>query len=124
MNSVSPSAQLSIEDILRRVLAPQLGDEGSDRIGDIQVIGDDHYRVLGSLSLRVLAKRLEVELPDESIATVAGFIQRHNERLPRTGDTAPFDRFLLEVTNQVDNETWIDVRGTSHASEDEAENRS
>ena len=106
------------------MLAPRRGDEDSNRTDDIQTLGNDHYRVLGSSSLRVLAKRLEVDQPDESIATVAGYIQRHNERLPRTGDTAPFDRFQLVVTDQIDNETWIEVRGVGQTPEGPAENRS
>ena len=112
---------LSIEDILRRVLAPRLGEEGSDRPDEIVAVGRDHYRVLGSLSLRVLAKRLDVDQPDETVATVAGFIQRHNERLPRTGDTAPFDRFELVVTDQADSETWIEVRSKENLSAGAAE---
>jgi len=108
---------VSIEDILQRVLAPRQGDEDALRPEAIQILGEQHYRVLGSLSLRVLAKRLDVELPEESVATVAGYIQRHNERLPRVGDTAPFHQFELIVSDQTTEETWIDVRlaGSDHA---------
>tara|TARA_R110002049_G_scaffold2750_8_gene22264 strand:+ start:215867 stop:217147 length:1281 start_codon:yes stop_codon:yes gene_type:complete len=112
---------LSIEDILRRVLAPRMGEEESSQAEEIQVLGNDCYRVLGSLSLRVLAKRLDVELPDESIATVAGYIQRINERLPRTGDSASFHHYELVVTDQVDDETWIDVRPESTTPESSPE---
>ena len=108
---------LSIEDILRRVLAPRLGEEESASAEEIQVVGNDSYRVRGSLSLRVLAKRLEVDPPDESVATVAGFIQRNNERLPRTGDSALFHHYELMVTEQVDDETWIEVRPAPPASD-------
>ena len=100
---------LSVDDILRRILAPRKGRDEVDE-ASIQQIDTDHYRVSGSASLRVLAKRLAIELPEEGIATVAGYIQRQNERLPREGDTALLDRYELRVIEQQDNVTWIDVR--------------
>ncbi len=100
---------LSVDDILRRILAPRTGRDEVDE-ASIQQLDADHYRVSGSASLRVLAKRLAIELPEEGIVTVAGYIQRQNERLPRKGDTAFLDRYELCVIEQQDNVTWIDVR--------------
>ncbi len=89
---------LSVDDILCRVLeAP------------IRQVETDRYRVRGSESLPLLAKRLAVALPEEGIATVAGYIQRQNERRPREGDTAVLDRYELRVVQQDDRVTWIEV---------------
>lgn len=100
---------LSIDDILCRALAP-IGDHSLQGESSIQQIDVDHYRVAGSLSLRRLAKRLSIDFAGEGITTVAGLIQRHNERLPRVGDVAPMDRFVLTVLeDQDDDALWISV---------------
>lgn len=112
---------LSADDILRRVLAPRKGRDEVDE-ASIQQLETDRYRVSGSASLRVLAKRLSIELPEEGIATVAGYIQRHNERLPREGDRAVLDRYELCVIEQQNNVTWIDVRPLDRS--DDVEGRS
>ena len=102
---------LSIDDILRRILAPRRGrDEESGGPASIQQVGEERFRVSGWASLRTLAKRLAVELPEENIATVSGYIQRSNERLPREGDRAVLGKFELTVVEQKDDATWIDVQ--------------
>ncbi|MCG8653306.1 MAG: CNNM domain-containing protein [Pirellulales bacterium] len=100
---------LSIDDILRRVLAPRRGNDETLGEAAIQELGPDHFRVAGSASVRNLSKRLGVEVPDERSVTVTGFIQHHNERLPRVGDEAPLDRFRLEVVEEGPEGIWIDV---------------
>lgn len=103
---------LSIDDILRGVLAPRRGDEETPGEGlAIQETGDDEFLVLGSVSLRKLCKRLGIEATDESmVVTVGGFIQRHNERLPRVGDSARLGRFELTVKEESEDGIWIELR--------------
>ncbi len=109
---------LSIDDILRRILAPTDDDTMLGELA-IQNMGDDHYRVAGTVSVRSLAKRLGIEVAGEGIITVAGLIQRHNERLPRSGDSAPMDRFTLTVMDtQGENLLWINVQPTAGLAED------
>jgi CBS domain containing-hemolysin-like protein len=100
---------LSTDDILRVVLAPRRGRDEVDE-ASIQELAADCYRVNGSASLRALAKRLSLEIPEEGIATVAGYMQRHNERRPREGDRAVLGRFELIVSEAQENEVWIDVQ--------------
>ncbi len=96
---------LSVDDILRHVLAPRKGvDEVDEAL--IQKIDADHYRVSGAASLRALAKRLGIESPEGGVATVAGYIQRHNERRPRPGDRAVLDRYELRVIEQQAGVAW------------------
>ena len=92
---------LSIDRIFHRMLAPQHDHpEETDDPMAIELIGPEHYRGGGSVSLRSLAKQLGIEERDESIATVAGFIQRHNERLPRMGDQAILGDYQLSVVEE------------------------
>jgi CBS domain containing-hemolysin-like protein len=111
---------VSIDHILRHVLAPRQGaDANFFGTADVQQIAPDHYRVLGTASVRSLAKQLGIDVSGEGITTVAGFIQRHNERLPRQGDTAPMGRFTLTVIEQQDDAIWIAVQATPSALEDQ-----
>ena len=112
---------ISVDDILRRVLAPRRGKDDELRgAAAITEIGADRYRVLGSVSLRRLVKRLGIETPVENIATVAGFIQRQTERLPRVDDSAVLDRYVLTVVEQQDELTWVEVAPAQQTSDDAA----
>ncbi len=101
---------LSIDDILRRGLDPRRAADESIEEAAFQEIAPGRFRVLGSMSLRRLAKRLGMETPDESVTTVVGFIQRNNERLPRVGDAAELGTFLLAIVEQSPRETWVEVQ--------------
>jgi CBS domain containing-hemolysin-like protein len=113
-----PIGALSIDDILRRVLAPRSGDNELPGDTAIEKLGENHYRVLGSLSFRHLTKQLEIEPTDDAVTTVAGFIQRQNSRLPRVGDSTPLGRFILTVVEEGPDAVLIDV--TLNASGGEA----
>lgn len=105
-----PIGALSIDDILRRILAPRRADDELPGETAIEKLAADHYRVLGSLSLRHLTRQLEIDAPDDAVTTVAGFIQRQNSRLPRVGDSAPLDRFTLTVVEESPNGVCIEVK--------------
>ncbi|MGI9474706.1 MAG: CNNM domain-containing protein, partial [Rubripirellula sp.] len=110
---------VSIDGIMRRVLAPR---HQEDLFGEavIQEVATEHYRVSGSVSVRELSKRLGAETPGEAITTVAGLIQRQNERLPRTGDQATLGDYVLTVLDSEEDGIWIDV--VKDESESEAVN--
>ncbi|TWU04388.1 CNNM domain-containing protein [Stieleria varia] len=102
---------LSIERIFRHILA-QSGGGPEQMLGEsyIDTIGEGHHQTMGSTSFRAVAKRLGVEVSDESIATVAGYIQRSNERLPRVGDTAILEPYEMVVMQETDGELTIELK--------------
>jgi len=110
----------TIDDILSRVFAARQ-DFDDEVLGEasFQELAPDHYRVYGSVSARALAKRLNIESREEGVTTVAGLIQRHNERLPRVGDRAPLDRFSLEVVEAVDSGVWVEVKAVETVASEE-----
>jgi CBS domain containing-hemolysin-like protein len=99
---------VSIDAVMRSILAPR---HEEDPFGEvmIQEIAENHYRVSGLVSVRALAKRLGVSVAEEGINTVAGYIQRNNERLPRMGDTARLGDYRLTVLEAEDDGIWIDI---------------
>lgn len=102
---------LSTDRIFRRILAPHSYENVSgDTALAMKDMGDGSWQVSGSMPLRQLAKFLQEELADESIATVAGYLQRTNERLPRVGDQALLGGYQLSLLDQVENESTIEVR--------------
>ncbi|MCO8120335.1 CNNM domain-containing protein [Stieleria sp. TO1_6] len=117
---------LSTDRIFRRMLGPEHHqfEELPNAIA-IEQVDRDRYRVLGSVSVRQLAKHLQVAIPDESVATVAGFIQRQNERLPRIGDQAPLGDCWLTVVEESEGGLWIEVqrRGDDDDDSDDASPR-
>ncbi len=99
---------VSIDAIMRNILAPR---QQQDPFGEvvIQEVGENHFRVSGLVSVRALTKRLGIVSAEEGINTVAGYIQRNNERLPRVGDTARLAGYLLTVLEAEENGIWIDI---------------
>ena len=99
---------VSIDGIMRSILAPR---QQADPFGEvvIQEIEENHFRVSGLVRLRALAKRLGIDLTEEGVNTVAGYIQRNNERLPRVGDTAKLPGYLLTVVEAEEDGIWIDI---------------
>lgn len=107
---------LSIDDILRGVLANRGQRDAAEE--QIKRVGVDHYRMPGMTSLRALARLLSIDVPAERAATVSGYVQRHNERVPRVGDVAPLSPFELVVTNEDDDDIWIEAwRGPEYGGE-------
>ncbi len=98
---------LSIDDILRGVLASKGQRDAAE--DQIKRIGGDHYRMPGMTSLRALARMLSIEVPEERAATVSGYVQRYNERVPRVGDVASLPPYELVVTDEDDDDIWIEA---------------
>lgn len=101
---------LTRDRIFRRMLAPQ-HDQSAETAHSIAIeqTQPGYYRVAGSVSLRQLAKQLGIDVPEGSVATIAGFIQRYNERLPRLGDQAILEDYELTVIEAEDGDLRIEV---------------
>ncbi|MBB3206576.1 CBS domain containing-hemolysin-like protein [Rhodopirellula rubra] len=98
---------LSIDDILRGVLANKGQRDAAE--DQIKRVGGDHYRMAGMTSLRALARTLSIDVPEERAATVSGYVQRHNERVPRVGDVASLPPYELVVTDEDEDDIWIEA---------------
>lgn len=99
---------LSLDDILHFVFAPRSDDDFAGA-WSVQELGEGRFRVSGSVSVRSLSKRLGLETSGEGITTLAGYVQRHNGRFPRLGDTAGLGPFQLRVAGLTDEGLLIDI---------------
>ena len=89
---------LTIEDILETVFV--YSPSRSERLLDmppLEKISKDTWRVAGIMSLRQLARRLEVSIPETVSVTVGGVIQESMQRLAETGDQCKWGPFAFLV---------------------------
>ena len=95
---------LTIEDILETVFV--YSPSRSERLLDMPPlvkISEDKWQVAGIMSLRQLAKRLEVEIPDTVSVTVGGVIQESVQRLAEAGDRCewgPLQFLVIEAAQR------------------------
>ena len=98
---------LTIEDILETVYV--YSPSRSERLLDmppLQQSSEGRWRVAGIMSLRQLARRLVVEIPETTSVTVGGVIQEAMQRLAEPGDQCDWGPFHFEVVE-------VAQRGTS-----------
>jgi len=89
---------LTIEDILETVFV--YSPSRSERLLDmppLEEISEGTWRVAGIMSLRQLARRLEVVIPETVSVTVGGVIQESMQRLAETGDQCEWGPFAFSV---------------------------
>ena len=99
---------LTIEDILETVFV--YSPSRSERLLDLQPLeqlSDDTWRVAGIMSLRQLARRLEVEIPRTISVTVGGAIQESKQRLAEVGDECSWGPFQFHVVEVVQRGTML-----------------
>ena len=89
---------LTIEDILETVF--HYSPSRSKRLLDLNPfhqISDGKWVVAGIMSLRQLARKLEVEIPRTHTVTIAGVIQEGMQRLAQAGDEVNWGPFHFRV---------------------------
>ncbi|MEM7785024.1 MAG: CNNM domain-containing protein [Planctomycetota bacterium] len=105
---------LTIEDILETAFAYQ--PSRSSRLlnmPSMEKTGDSIWRVSGIMSLRQLARQLEMEVPDTFSVTVGGVIQESLQRLAETGDVCqwgPFEFTVLDASQRGNMLVQMEIR--------------
>lgn len=99
---------LTIEDILETVFV--YSPSRSERLLDmppLQQLSDNQWRVAGIMSLRQLARRLEVSIPATFSVTVGGVIQESMQRLAEAGDQCEWGPFHFQVVEAAQRGTML-----------------
>jgi len=96
---------LTKDEILRFVMMTR-DDEEVEVAWSIQEISEGVFRALGSVSVRSLAKRLEISVDEEGVTTLSGLVQRQQGRFPREGDQAILGDYQLRIQSEVE-DGWI-----------------
>jgi CBS domain containing-hemolysin-like protein len=89
---------LTMDDILATVFtyAPSRSKRLLDR-NPLHPVDENRWIVSGIMSLRQLARRLEVEIPRTHSVTVAGIIQETMQRMAQVGDQCQWGSFNFRV---------------------------
>jgi putative hemolysin len=110
---------LTIEDILETVFV--YSPSRSERLLNMPPlvqISKDTWRVAGIMSLRQLARRLDVTIPETISVTVGGVIQESVQRLAETGDQCVWGPFRFHVIESEQRGAMlVEVRVTDAARE-------
>lgn len=108
---------LTQDDIVGQILS---GEEHTRHAADgagqaARQLAPGLWHASGSTSARWLAKRLDIPLPEGRTVTLAGLMQRLNERVPRLGDTCDWEGYRLTVIEDDQNgRLQIEVQHQSH----------
>ena len=96
------SGIISIKDLIERIVGDmEDADEPEEKEDEIQRIDDRKWRITGNVTLTVLEKTLEIELPDES-ETLSGLVFGLYGAVPEDGSTFTVEYEGIEIlVNQV-----------------------
>jgi putative hemolysin len=88
---------VTIEDILEEVVG-EIYDEYDKEERLLVRTGRDEYLVNARMGIDELNDRLNLQLPKDDYETVAGFLLKHMERIPRVGEGFRFSNLKFTIT--------------------------
>ncbi len=88
------SGLATIEDILEEIVG-EIVDEYDEEVPPVVDLGEDQYRVSARLAIDELGELFGLELEDEDVDTVAGFMAKQLNRVPIPGATVTYDGLQL-----------------------------
>jgi putative hemolysin len=88
---------VTIEDILEEVVG-EIYDEYDKEERLLVRTGRDEYLVNARMGIDELNDRLNLQLPKDDYETVAGFLLKHMERIPRVGEGFLFSNLKFTIT--------------------------
>jgi len=77
---------VTLEDVVEEIVG-EIHDEHDEEEFDFRKLGDRHYLIDASLSVRDVNRRFDLSLPDEHVTTLAGHLLQVMGRIPAEGDS-------------------------------------
>lgn len=94
---------VTLEDILEEIVG-EIDDEHDEGLPEVKPQADGSYIVDGSVTLRDLNRILDLELPDEKAATLAGLIIYESRHIPAIGQEFRFHGIRFRIRNRSGNQ--------------------
>jgi putative hemolysin len=88
---------VTVEDILEEVVG-EIYDEYDKEEHFFVQVGANRYLVNARMEIDELNDRLKLELPKDDYETVAGFLLKHMERIPRVGERFQLENMEFAIT--------------------------
>ncbi len=92
---------VTLEDIIEEIIG-EIQDEYDIEQVDVRQVGPQRYLLDGSISLRALNRRFELEFAEEHVNTLAGFLARQLGSIPQEGDICEIDEIVFTVRKMVE----------------------
>ncbi|MGP7818963.1 hemolysin family protein [Niallia sp. 01092] len=90
------SGLVTVEDIIEEIVGEIRDEFDSDEIPSIQQVKEDHYIIDAKVLITQVNKLLNIEINDESIDTLGGWILTSNFEVAE-GDTLTFDSYSFKI---------------------------
>lgn len=92
------SGLVTIEDVIEEIVG-EIDDE-HDKVADINILdnGDGSYQVKALTDIEEVNEALGLNLSNEDVDTIGGYILMQMERMPVVGETLTFDGWHITIT--------------------------
>ena len=94
---------VTLEDILEEIVG-EIDDETDTTSRDIWRQRDGFYKVMGTVPIRDLNRRLGWDLPEENASTIAGLVLYEAQSIPHRGEHFNFHGYDFEVLKRTGNQ--------------------
>ncbi len=92
---------VTLEDVVEEIVG-EIHDEFDIEEVDFRKLGPGRYLVDAAVSLRTVNRRFSLELPEEKVTTLAGYLLQLLGRIPLEGDSCEQDGVLFRVRRMED----------------------
>jgi CBS domain containing-hemolysin-like protein len=92
---------VTLEDILEQIVGEIQDEYDTDEVEQIQVVGEDHWRVDGGVALTELESALGHGFDRDDVSTVGGLVLAEFGRVPRAGESIDLEGYRLVVEHVV-----------------------
>ena len=87
---------VTLEDVVEEIVG-EIHDEYDIEEFDLRQLGPGHFLIDGALPLRDVNRRLDLELPEDRVTTLAGYLLQVMGRIPAEGDSCATDGAVFTV---------------------------
>ncbi len=88
---------VTLEDILEEIVGDIQDEFDSTEEEQLVQVGEGVYLADGLLPLHELKRQTDIDLPEDVVETVGGFVADRLQRLPQPGDKLEYANYLFEV---------------------------
>jgi putative hemolysin len=92
---------VTLEDVVEEIVG-KIHDEHDIEEVDFRPLGPKRFLVDGAVSLRVLNRRFQLELPEEHVTTLAGLLMQKMGKIPVEGDSCEIEAIRFGVRQMDD----------------------
>jgi len=87
---------VTLEDVVEEIVG-EIHDEHDIEEADFRPLGPKRFLVDGAVSLRILNRRFQLNLPEEHVTTLAGLLMQQMGKIPVEGDFCEIDDIRFGV---------------------------